>query len=543
VIKLARDITEDSLVKIAIQRILITLVVFGLLLGHRASADESGWQTPEPKDQSQKDQGQKDQSQKDQSQTDAIPIADRVIPRPPASQPDDTSVVGEHQMLIGGVFGDTPAPACEFCGGGGCLPPTWSVDTSLGLMSLSRPADQRLGINSLPAGPLSAGSVVVTNSGVQTQQNYNQYVNDAIQTTALESHTPVMTDSPALIMTISRFLGRDGESRDHFLDFSFNILQNYSAAMNVNGSIIPFYDTTPQIQAIPATPPVSLYYQGSLVSPQPIFLPVNGKQQQLIQQPFSTLGRNYDLAFNRSDTMSLNYQTSFDSFELNYRFAGHNQPDQLVMNPNGRWYRECQAGYYYSYFFGMKAMVISDDSDFVSSGSQFAIPYDAATSQAEFTHRGEYTVHTDNTLLGIQTGGKLEYRFCRWSLDTHGSAGMFMNFARQSSRITTTFTGAPDPIQVAADSIVPAYYADSSTPSTAQRTGAAFAGGFGVTGSYKFRPNLIGRVSYDLLWVGDLARAPEQMIFTTVPETARNLINTQGSMFFNGVTLSAEWDW
>ena len=53
--------------------------------------------------------------------------------------------------------------------------------------------------------------------------------------------------------------------------------------------------------------------------------------------------------------MSTNYATNYNEFEVNYRFAGHNQPDQLVLNPNGRWYRECQTGYYYSYFFGMQS--------------------------------------------------------------------------------------------------------------------------------------------------------------------------------------------
>ena len=145
--------------------------------------------------------------------------------------------------------------------------------------------------------------------------------------------------------------------------------------------------------------------------------------------------------------MSTNYVTTYNEFELNYRFAGHNQPDQLVMNPNGRWYRQCQTGYYYSYFFGMKGMVIDEDFDFLSSGSQFAAVNNGngtySQGALQYTHQGDYGVHTYNTLLGLQTGGKLEYRFCRWTLDTHGNAGMFLNFARQDSHITTTFSGPP----------------------------------------------------------------------------------------------------
>ena len=62
---------------------------------------------------------------------------------------------------------------------------------------------------------------------------------------------------------------------------------------------------------------------------------------------------------------------------------------------------------------------------------------------------------------------------------------------------------------------------DTDNSFSASSNVVAFAGGFGVAGSYKFRPNLVGRVAYDMMWVGDIARAPEQMVFTSVPENAR----------------------
>lgn len=510
-----------------VKPVLVTLAWVGLLLGHRACAQD--WATP--------------QAAAD-GQAEVIPPGVRPKPPTPDKAADpDPSTVGENQSPIGGVFGDKPAGACEFCGGGNCLPPTWSVVNSAAVMAMTRPVDQRLGTYSLPAGPLSAGSVVVTNSGVQTQENFSQYLNDAVQLSALETHTPTISTSPAWGITINRFLGRDGEERDHFLEFAFNGLEGYSSALTVKGSIIPFYDTTPFIQAIPAPAPAVLYYQGSLVSPFPIYLPVNGKQQQLISPAFSHLGLLYDAAFNRSDTMSTSYATSFNEFEMNYRFDGHNQPDQLVMNPNGRWYRECQHGYYYSYFFGMKGMVIDEAFDFQSSGSRFSTntPDNGVPGPLLYTHQGDYSVHSYNTLIGLQTGGKLEYRFCRWCLDTHGNAGMYMNFARQNSTITTNFTGTPPTL--ADGTVAGATAGDGFQSFGASSTGVAFAGGFGVGGSYKFMPNLVGHISYDMLWVGDIARAPEQMEFTSTPETSVNLINTKGSVFYNGVSLGVEWDW
>ncbi len=517
---------EDSLVKIAIRHILVTLAWVGLLLGHRALAQD--WATPQPPPE---------------GQAKALSAGDKPQPPMPDSMPNAApSVVGEHQMPIGGMFGDTPSDVCEWCGGGNCLPPQWAIESSVGVIGMSRAGNLTLGKNSLPAGPLSAGSVVVTNSGLQTQENFSQYLNDAVQSSVLEVHTPSLIVSPAFGITISRFLGRDGEERDHFLEFAFNGLQSYSQLNDtVHGSIIPFYNTTPFIQQIPAPAPIAQYFQGSLVSPFPIFLPLNGNQQQLIAPSFSSLGRNYDEAFNRSDMMSSNYVTSYNEFELNYRFAGHNQPDQLVMNPNGHWYRQCQTGYYYSYFFGIKGMVIDEDFNFLSSGSQFAAinngdgNYSPAAA-AEFTHQGTYGVHTYNTLLGLQTGGKLEYRFCRWTVDTHGNAGMFLNIARQDSRITTSFTGTPDP----ASTYVPVTNTDNSF--SASSNVIAFAGGFGVAGSYKFRPNLVGRVSYDMKWVGDIARAPEQMEFSSVPETVPRQSSTPKARYSTTASvLESSW--
>ena len=120
------------------------------------------------------------------------------------------------------------------------------------------------------------------------------------------------------------------------------------------------------------------------------------------------------------------------------------------MNPNGRWYRQCQTGYYYSYFFGLKGMVIDEDFDFLSSGSQYAAVNEwrrnLLAGRARSTRIKARTGSTPtNTLLGFQTGGKLEYRFCRWTLDTHGNAGMFLNIAHQDSRIQTSFGGPTRP--------------------------------------------------------------------------------------------------
>ena len=73
-------------------------------------------------------------------------------------------VVGENEPAIGGLFGDQTPSACEFCGNGNCLPPKWAVTNNIAVITMSRPQDRTLGVNSLPAGPLAAGTTSYTNT-------------------------------------------------------------------------------------------------------------------------------------------------------------------------------------------------------------------------------------------------------------------------------------------------------------------------------------------------------------------------------------------
>ena len=228
--------------------------------------------------------------------------------------------------------------------------------------------------------------------------------------------------------------------------------------------------------------------------------------------------------------MEVSTWSTFSNFEVNLKIAGNNQPDQMVLNPNGHWYRQCKTGYFYSYLFGLRAMVIDEKYEFNSSGATFD-----PNMNPLLTSQGRYVARTTNAMLGLQTGGTLEYRFCRWELEAHSKVGMFMNVANQNSLIQTSLHGTEyfTPGQPAVD-------ADTSTAYNAGSTGVAFAGGFGVGGSYKLRPDLVAHVSYDMLWVGDLARASDQFDFVPVISP---LINTHGNQFYDGVSFGLECDW
>ena len=140
---------EDRPVKIAIRHILAALAWGGLLLGHRAFADDYYQSTPTPERTIQ-----------------GLPTGPGVLPMGPMPTPTPSSptggttstpattgpasspaapgvspptavesvvpdgnppVVGENEPPIGGLFGDQTSPVCEFCGNGNCQPPKWAV--------------------------------------------------------------------------------------------------------------------------------------------------------------------------------------------------------------------------------------------------------------------------------------------------------------------------------------------------------------------------------------------------------------------------------
>src|SRR5262249_30100183 len=55
-------------------------------------------------------------------------------------------VIGENEEPAQGMFGDSAPPACEFCGGGNCIPPTWSLETSVSVIGTSKGSSRTLGI-------------------------------------------------------------------------------------------------------------------------------------------------------------------------------------------------------------------------------------------------------------------------------------------------------------------------------------------------------------------------------------------------------------
>ncbi len=217
--------------------------------------------------------------------------------------------------------------------------------------------------------------------------------------------------------------------------------------------------------------------------------------------------------FDYADLHSLYYASYTNNFELNGRFSPRGRTDRLVLHPNGKWRRECQPGKYISYLYGIR---------FFQENETFR--FHSESTSDDTTYTGDYDVVTHNNLLGLQFGADLTFRQCKWHWGVKAKLGPFINFSDQQSTIDSGVALAPT----------------FSRRLSAAKHEASLLGETGFFASYRFRPNLIGRVNYDFMWVTGMALAPDQLQFTT---NTVNQINTNGLIFYHGVSLSMEWLW
>lgn len=344
---------------------------------------------------------------------------------------------------------------------------------------------------------------------------YN-YGNDIFNTPLMDTHTATFSPSSALDLGLLRYLGRDGNNRDHFLEFKFWGLAEWNQEAAVRGTPNPNYDLsnfspTPDSTAVP---PIQ-YFAGNLRTPfaltEPSFISAD-------ESPAIFLSTG----FNRATQHTVDYRTRFNSFEINNEIKARNSEDQLVLHPNGRWYRQCRPGLYCSYMFGLRAMTINESFQFGATGQVNEEP-DFMTGET-FQTAGRYSIHTENNLFGVQMGGNFEYRLCRWQFDMHGKVTPCLNVVNQNSHVSVAVDGA----QV------------YDLTWGARKNASAVYGELGFGAQYKFRPNLMAHASYDLIWIGGLALAAEQLNFQPAPVPR---VTTGGSAFINGATFGLDYTW
>lgn len=264
----------------------------------------------------------------------------------------------------GCVWGPGPCSACcEVCGGGANCLPTWYTVQEVRVLGRSLPEDR-----------LISSEMTITGAGTTLEP-------------ALGSRSVPLDVSAGYAVTLGRYLGRDAENRDRFLEFTYWGLNDWNNSIQANGT--RFTDSTSF--AVPVT-------FGSLFTP---FAPTTAVYD-------SSVG-----GFNRADTHTLQYQSDIDNFEVNLRFRPRGRPDRLVLRPDGSWRRECQPGWQWAYLVGLRVTTVDESFSLHSEGDIF---YNSLSHNVS----GDYTSRTQNDLIGLQVGFEAMQRQCKYSSGRSG---------------------------------------------------------------------------------------------------------------------------
>jgi len=271
--------------------------------------------------------------------------------------------------------------------------------------------------------------------------------------------------------TLGNFLFRDAHNRDHTLEFT--VLggadfeqQRTMSSVAPNGLFVPFF------------------IAGN-------FIP------------------NQSPSFNASSRQTIDYQSSTNSFEMNYHVRARLGHDQLIMDPNGCWHRAANAGFQREYLVGLRFVELSEKFDW------------RAQDIVNLGDDGSYLVHTDNDMFGFQMGTGLTFQAPRWSVGATCKGGVFLNDALGRSQLDFT----------ASD--------DNDADLRLRENQLSFVGEFRLLGRYHLLPNVSLRAGYEMMLLTSAALAPLQATF----QTDTTYLNTTGNPFYHGASFGCEWYW
>ena len=278
--------------------------------------------------------------------------------------------------------------------------------------------------------------------------------------------------------TIGRYLGRDEKNRDHQFEFTFAGLNDWSETRGLTSVLGT--DTLDSVL-------------GNVADSSSLILP----------------------GFVGTERQQYTYNSSYNSFEFDWRVTRRMSRDRMVLTRDGNWVRTAVPAPLPSLFGGLRIVSLEEDLEYLS----------LSTDPAQ--RRGRYHVDTNNLLVGLQVGSDYFYQHTNWTVGIRGKAGPYINWDEQKSQVLQVDTTLAQPVNFTRDE------RDSNR-------GLAFVGEINLIGAIQLRPNLSLRGSYDFMWMNQLALAPNQVTFV-VPNPPR--VNDGGSLFFQGASVGLEFSW
>ena len=213
------------------------------------------------------------------------------------------------------------------------------------------------------------------------------------------------------------------------------------------------------------------------------------------------------------------FNSDFNSYEWNFKMRRRLGRDKMVMMPNGEWSRHSERAFLPAGFVGVRLANVNEDF-FWLSGRQ-------GVNFADFG--GNYQVHTENWLLGMNFGGELisQNEFFWWGL--RGRAAPCLSFASETQSNISNNT-------------IDSTFAEGSQNWTAtdSLTGPAFLGDLSLMAGFNLTPNFSFKAGYEFLWVAGIATATRQF---NLDRRRQDPIDAGGQTFYQGLSFGFEGTW
>lgn len=369
---------------------------------------------------------------------------------------------------------------CSKCGGGVCCPPNWYWQQNIRVLA-------RTGLREIP---LSLVQIDIPTNPVNFLQPFERTTVDVMNNRDLSFDIAAGYDT-----TIGHYLGRDAENRDQYFEFTFWGLNSWEENRRVNR------------HRVTADVGLNTYTFGGLFS-------LMGTDLGLLE---SDVG-----GFNRVETHYASYESDVLNFEMNVRIRPRGRADRLVLQPSGKWQRECQHRTAFSYLLGFRYLSLDEVFGFHGRGR---FTDNGVTNPVS----GDYDIRTHNDMFGPQVGADLMFHRCRYSFGVQGKVAPLVNFSDQSSTIVTD--ASADPL---------ATFGDINDFRHAKNINCSLVGEVSILGNYRVRKNMVAHAGYHFVWITGLALASEQIQFHP---SAADSIKDNGDVFYHGISGGLEWIW
>lgn len=311
----------------------------------------------------------------------------------------------------------------------------------------------------------------------------------------------------SLRFTLGRFLFRDGDNRDHNFEFTFFGAGEFGQDCRVIGDPIQFNNGTI------GTPSISV---------------------------LGRVDRFATFSFSGATSMDIQYDSRFNSFETNYTGSTRLSRDRMELLPTGEWVRRANAGITYQWLAGLRYFDLTENinwrarnitSDLNGGGVPAdGTPLDNDNGVIDFRNaNGQYLIRTSNDLFGLQMGGGFTYEGARGSIGVLNKIGILANNAKRRGNVTFVDAGPDnDPISAAAN-----------TSGSAREAELSFLTELAIVGRYHVRPNISLRAGYHMLFLTQVALAPEQIDFN--PTDFK--VSSNGESFYHGISSGIDFYW